>query len=143
MGIFIVIAIIAFIIFIIVQNVDTSPIENIAYNYRGLDFGNNSNLKMEKSRTLFTFQNKFITIYSDRYMEPLKVRILKKESGQRYIIYTCMDGYRNRLIIFRSIMNSTILDCIFIRRPDRYEIYSDNPNIYNDIDKVYGVMNAF
>ena len=143
MGTFIIIAIVAFIIFIIVQNLDTSPIENIIYNYRGGDLGNNSDLKMKKSRTLFAFQNKFITIYSDAYIEPLKVRILKKELGPRYIIYTCMDGYRNRLIIFRSKMNSTILDCIFIRRPGVYEIYSDNPNLYDDIDKVYAIINTF
>lgn len=142
MGTFFIIAIIAFVIFVMVQLTDISPAECITYNYKGLYFGDDSSFEMRPVTTSFSIQNKFITINTP-FAEPIKMRILKNDVHSKANVYTCMDGHRNQHIIIRSKMNDVRLDAIMIAHAGFYEIYSNNQNFKEDLDKVYSLYNLF
>lgn len=97
---------------------------------------------MRPVTTSFSIQNKFITINTP-FAEPIKMRILKNDVHSKANVYTRMDGHRNQHIIIRSKMNDVRLDAIMIAHTGFYEIYSNNQNFKEDLDKVYSLYNLF
>ena len=54
-----------------------------------------------------------------------------------------MDGHRNQIEVVRSKLNSELLDAIMFSYNFTIEIYTNNPNFEEDINKTDAFLNLF
>lgn len=142
MGTFFIIAIVGFILFIFVQLTDTSPVKTFTYKYKGVSFMGSPDIMLSPNLSTISIQEKFITIKSS-YSEPVRMSILNRYIHPNYIRYTCMDGHRNQIEVVRSKLNSELLDAIMFSYNFTIEIYTNNPNFEEDINKTDAFLNLF
>lgn len=142
MGTFFIIVIVGFIIFVFIQLADNSPAKVFRYNYKGFSYSGSPNIILSPNRSEILIQEKFITIKSNN-TETLKMRILKRYVHSNYIRYTCMDGHRNQIEVMQSKLNSELLDAIFFSYNFTTEIYTNNPNFEEDLNKADAIVNIF
>ena len=143
MGTFILIVIIAFVVFIIVQLTDTSTPEVFNFKYRGKSFLGSSGIGLIFNQSEISIKEKFITIKREN-APYVKMRILDRLINPYCIKYICMDGYRNKRIVIRykynRISDSKFLDEICVQDDYTIEIYTNNPNLENDIKNAETIM---
>ena len=99
-------------------------------------------IMLSPNLSTISIQEKFITIKSS-YSEPVRMRILNRYIHPNYIRYTCMDGHRNQIEVVRSKLNSELLDAIMFSYNFTIEIYTNNPNFEEDINKTDAFLNLF
>lgn len=94
------------------------------------------------NRSEISIQEKFIT-RKNNYTETLKMRILKRYVYSNYIRYTCMDKHRNQIEVIQSKLNTELLDAIFFSYNSTTEIYTNNPNFEEDVNKADAIAKMF